>query len=657
MASLPEKMVELLSSSQFKDTVDALKKENDSYKKEKKPLFDIDFFKIKIKNTIASHSSFAKLTPLDKKKYKAFTEIYYEPFLNSLKKIVIDKAGKKMMKSFSSIAKKIKVPFKTKNGLLMKLLAVAGILFLILDKETISIAIEKLKESYKKGSNFLFETFKNKFNEKYGNQEQDVESFIKTTNEDINYLFDYYFSTKPETYIKKESIVKILNEHLISSNIPNIIGSIRGKENNLKVVRELYNNFYRDENADSFIFKFHDKKDKNLYVLEKNLDTEVRKLNEYALSYAKNMLTTGEELTYSNIRNIIISETDKKELSKIYKTVHDGYYKLDTSGIFYEFKTDTVENVSDLWTNSNKFLDVQKKVDGIVEHLEGLQHDENAKNLLKSIKQILPLPIEGTTVETQVKYHAVLGKLLNGFDITQFERDVSDQDYTLKNEINERSAFFKEFLHQNKNWFSEIKNLFVYEKLKNFFDNIESYVYETFYKNFERAMNFFVDVITSKFYNSSYAKFELSKADTKINLADQNISSDSNISKEGFEKYESIDVKSIKDKQRNYYKIKKIIDNVKNINDEKNKKILETDEKINDTIKEIILLNFCNLSSKNKSSKNSNSQPSEKEKEKEKTEKIITTIFSPSSNVSKIYDGFKDERIDLYVDTMRTVST
>ena len=259
MASLPEKMVELLSSSQFKDTVDALKKENDSYKKEKKPLFDIDFFKIKIKNTIASHSSFAKLTPLDKRKYKAFTEIYYEPFLNSLKKIVIDKTGKKMRKSFSSITEKIKAPFKAKNGLLTKLLVVAGILFLILDKETISNAIEKLKESYKKGSSFLFETFKNKFNEKYGNQEQDIESFIKTTNDDINYLFDYYFSTKPETYIKKESIVKILNEHLISSNIPNIIGSIRGKENNFKVVRELYNNFYRDENSDSFIFKFHDK--------------------------------------------------------------------------------------------------------------------------------------------------------------------------------------------------------------------------------------------------------------------------------------------------------------------------------------------------------------------------------------------------------------
>lgn len=656
MASLPEKMVELLSSSQFEDTIDALKKENAAYKKEKKPLFDTDLFKIKIKNTVASHSSFAKLTPLDKRKYKAFTEIYYEPFLNSLKKIVIAKAGKKMMKTFSSITEKIKAPFKAKNGLLTKLLLVAGILFLILDKETISNAIEKLKEKYKEGSTFLFETFKNKFNEKYGNQEQNVESFIKITNEDINYLFDYYFSTKPETYIKKESIVKILNEHFISSNIPNIIGSIRGKESNLKIVRELYNNFYRDENADSFIFKFHDKKDKDLYVLEKDLDTETRKLNEYALSYAKNTLTTGEELTNRNIRNIIISEKDRKELSKIYKTVDGGYYKLDTSGIFHEFKTDTVENVSDLWTDSNKFLDVQKKVDGIVAHLEGLQHDENAKRLLGDIKQILPSPIEGTTVETQVKYHAVLEKLLTGFDVKSFETDISEQDYTSKNEINKRSEFFKEFLHQNRNWFSEIKNLFVYEKLKNFFDNIESYVYETFYKKFERTMNFFVDVITSKFYNSSYAKFELSKASTKINLAERNLSSDSTISKEGLEKYENTDVKSIKDKQRNYHKVKKIIDNVKKINDEKNKKILETDEKINDTIKEITLLNFCNLSSKNdKSSKNSNSQPSEKEKEK--TKEIITAIFSSSSNVSKVYNSFKDERISLYVDTTRTVST
>lgn len=656
MASLPEKMVKLLSSSQFEDTIDALKKENATYKKEKKPLFDTDFFKIKIKNTVASHSSFTKLTPLDKRKYKAFTEIYYEPFLNSLKKIVIAKAGKKMMKTFSSITEKIKVPFKAKNGLLTKLLLVAGILFLILDKETISNAIEKLKEKYKEGSTFLFETFKNKFNEKYGNQEQDVDSFIKITNEDINYLFDYYFSTKPETYIKKESIVKILNEHFISSNIPNIIGSIRGKESNLKVVRELYNNFYRNENADSFIFKFHDKKDKDLYVLEKDLDTETRKLNEYALSYAKNTLTTGEELTNRNIKNIIISEEDRKELSKIYKTVDGGYYKLDTSGIFYEFKTDTVENVSDLWTDSNKFLDVQKKVDGIVAHLEGLQHDENAKRLLGSIKQILPSPIEGTTVETQVKYHAVLEKLLTGFDVKSFETDISEQDYTSKNEINKRSEFFKEFLHQNRNWFSEIKNLFVYEKLKNFFDNIESYVYETFYKKFERTMNFFVDVITSKFYNSSYAKFELSKASTKINLAERNISSDNTISKEGLEKYENTDVKSIKDKQRNYYKVKKIIDNVKKINDEKNKKILETDEKINDTIKEITLLNFCNLSSKNdKSSENFNSQSSEKEKGK--TKEIIAAVFSSSSNVSKVYDSFKDERISLYVDTTRTVST
>ena len=70
MAYLPEKLVELLSSSEFETTLKNLKKDNINYKKERKPLFDKEFFKIRANNVIKSNSSFSRLTQLDKQKYK-----------------------------------------------------------------------------------------------------------------------------------------------------------------------------------------------------------------------------------------------------------------------------------------------------------------------------------------------------------------------------------------------------------------------------------------------------------------------------------------------------------------------------------------------------------------------------------------------------------
>lgn len=578
MAYLPEKLVELLSSSEFETTLKNLKKDNINYKKERKPLFDKEFFKIRANNVIKSNSSFSRLTQLDKQKYKSFTHLYYEPFLAVISKAVIEKERKKISKVFSSAKEKLKIPFnKDKNGnIFLKVLLGATILFAILDKNLIKNFTELIKKKFTDASALAFEAFKKKFNEKLGKNGGNATDFLKETNEDISYLINYYFDTIPKFEIDKESLRKLLLSHNISPNITNILGSIRGTGTNMGSLRKIYKKFYKDKENDAYIFKFHAKNKEEIESLKEKINKDDRKLLEYALNFAEN------DIFFDNRTTVLNTGSISNKLKSV-----DDYEK--------------VESETQLW-NSGEFLDIKENIDDIILNLENLRNSEAAQKILKNVRTILPTQGVGADLDLQKKYHKVLKILIDANRSLGKEIKAPEA----KNKISEYGTFLKDYLLGNKNFFIEAKKFFTFEKLTKFNENPESLAYEMFYKTFEREMNFFVDVVTEKFYKVSDAKYVLSKKDNRINLKKENMFVDKSItiSEEGYEEYNKSEVKSIAESQRNFYKISKILDNLVKNDNIKEDKILEKDGNIVKKLKNINSIKLAKfIKNKNKKDK------------------------------------------------------
>lgn len=552
MPSLDPEIIELLSSDDFKNTVKEVKKENDNFNKEHKFFnFKLPSFKDKIKNISPSLSFSARLTTLEKKKYRSFLEIYYEPFIKSISSSSLIKFARAAKENFIKSATKVKNIVTAKNNFLLKLMGVGLLLFLILDKDTISSLKEKVVNAYdlvKANVSEAFIKHLEKF-DKGGN----VKEKLKLLFDDIKYLFDYYFNKDPKKAIDKKSILELLKEHNVSPNIPNIIGSISGENRSSSkgLTKKIYSNFYTDRSSPYYLFKDQDQDSDDIMD---SLAKKENRLNELIIEFV-HLHGTDEEITHIDF----LSKKEDRERVLV------GHKE-----IIVDRDYDKISSAEELWSPNQRLHDVKVFVDNYIESLENTSfyNDEN-KSWIKGIKEVLPEPIEGKdldTLEAQKAYHHALTKIKNHIDqsklrFNNLKENREEDSKIILEKAKKRKEVFNKYLSGKKNWFSDAKIYFTFDKLEKYYKNMDRLNYESFYSVFETEMNYFIETIYAHYYKIDEQRKDLSKT-SKSTLSNMgfSVNEEKSLSNEAWAHVNGVGTSSLNEKKRNFDKINKIID-------------------------------------------------------------------------------------------------